>query len=58
MRHKTRLLKCVSAANRDGEGYIGLDTKNDCRVAWYGVSDSRYILVSQYLEANLCQLDN
>jgi len=27
MRHKTRLLKCVSAANRDGEGYIGLDTK-------------------------------
>lgn len=22
-----RLLKCVSAANRDGEGYIGLDTK-------------------------------
>lgn len=34
MRHKTRLLKYVSAANRDGEGYIGLDTKNDCREAW------------------------
>ena len=27
MRHAARLLKCVSAANRDGEGYIGEDTK-------------------------------
>lgn len=27
MRHTARLLKCVSAANRDGEGHIGLGTK-------------------------------
>ena len=33
MRHKAQLLKCVSVANRDGEGYIGEDTKNDCREA-------------------------
>lgn len=38
-----QLLKYVSAANRDGEGYIGEDTKNDCRKAWLGLSDSRYI---------------
>lgn len=45
VRHETRLLKCVSAANRDGEGYIGLDTKNDCRKAWQGLSGSRYTSV-------------
>ncbi len=49
-------MKCVSVANRDGEGYIGKDTKNDCREAWLELSDSRYISVSLYLEANLCQL--
>ena len=32
-------------ANRDGEGYIGWDTKNDCREVWEGLSDSRYISV-------------
>ena len=34
MRLTARLLKCVSAADRDEEGYIGEDTKNDCREAW------------------------
>ena len=31
MRHKARLLKYVSAANRDGGVNIGEDTKNGCR---------------------------
>ncbi len=38
-----QLLKCVPAAYRDGEGYNGEDTKNDCREAWQGLSDNRYI---------------
>ncbi len=33
----------MSATNRNGESYIGLGAKNDCREAWQELFDSRFI---------------